>query len=304
MSPAGPGTTQRVSRGERAHAAAVGTVLLTILFGIGLAAVQGTLAEGANCTSYNGYGGYGSPLACQLATRPFVSASASTTTPFVDEPVTFTAVATIKSGRIVLRRWELNGDGQYDDADGLTAVRTFATPGLHRVTFKAIDRDGDEATTAVEVVAMARPVPPPPAIGPPAPPPAPAIRRQPSLQAVFVTRSARRKGTTLGSLEGLRVKAIGGARLNVVCIRSCGTLKLVHRVRTSPRAVSVTLRPPRRVALRKGATIEIRSAALGYAQRFERFVFRRTSIGVFARQVGAGCLKTQRPRRTERCPPA
>jgi hypothetical protein len=59
--------------------------------------------------------------------------------------VTFTSTSTDADGTIASQAWDLDGDGEYDDATGATAERSFAEAGDHRVALLVTDDEGLEA---------------------------------------------------------------------------------------------------------------------------------------------------------------
>ena len=55
-------------------------------------------------------------------------------------------------------RWDLDGDGAYDDSTASKPSRTFADPGAHRVRLKVTDGRGGVDTAQVTIVAGPQPV--------------------------------------------------------------------------------------------------------------------------------------------------
>ena len=102
----------------------------------------------------------------------------------------------------------------------------------------------------------------------------------------------------VGSVTGLRP----GSVLRTVCTQGC--VRRLDQTRTASRTgkVRLTLRHPQR--LLRTTRIELRASLPGYVTRYQRYRFRKTSSGTFARLVKSGCLASQRPRRTVRCPAA
>ena len=47
--------------------------------------------------------------------------------------------------------WDLDGDGQLDDATGSTVSHTFATKGMKRVTVRVTDSLGATSTASVTI---------------------------------------------------------------------------------------------------------------------------------------------------------
>ena len=70
----------------------------------------------------------------------------------LERPVTFTAVAADEDGSIASVRVDLDGDGGFDDATGVTAEATFLVPGPAVVRLRVADDDGASVTTALELI--------------------------------------------------------------------------------------------------------------------------------------------------------
>ena len=83
---------------------------------------------------------------------PLASVAGSKPSVMRGEAVTFTLTATDGDGSVVTREWDLDGDGQYDDATGPTAQRAYGTLGTrdgqgarHGRRRRQHRRDGDRA---------------------------------------------------------------------------------------------------------------------------------------------------------------
>jgi hypothetical protein len=74
--------------------------------------------------------------------------------------IPLSATASDPDGTIATRKWDLDGDGAFDDATGATAVAKFATAGAHKVSFEATDNDGGKAV-ATKTLTITAPTPPP-----------------------------------------------------------------------------------------------------------------------------------------------
>ena len=72
-------------------------------------------------------------------------------------PVTFTSQAVDPEGTELEQSWDLDGDGDYDDAFGSSAVHTFRAGGAHEVGLRVRDADGGVAVARLPVVAGNRP---------------------------------------------------------------------------------------------------------------------------------------------------
>lgn len=78
---------------------------------------------------------------------PDASFTASPSAPTINQAVTFTDTSTDPEGDALTRAWDLDGDGQYNDGDGRTASRTFATRGAKTVRLRVTDRFGAESVS-------------------------------------------------------------------------------------------------------------------------------------------------------------
>ena len=77
--------------------------------------------------------------------------------PRTGDEVTFTSTSEDSDGEIAGEAWDLDGDGEYDDATGSTAQHTFSEPGDHSVGLQVIDGDGLSATTTRQVAVVPAP---------------------------------------------------------------------------------------------------------------------------------------------------
>jgi len=62
--------------------------------------------------------------------------------PLAGDDVEFVATSSDPDSAIASQVWDLDGDGQFDDASGVTAGRSFAAPGSHRVGLRVTDANG------------------------------------------------------------------------------------------------------------------------------------------------------------------
>jgi hypothetical protein len=164
--------------------------------------------------------------------------------------------------------------------------------GTHSVVVTAYDIGG-RSSTATSSFEVFEPTPPPP-------PPLTSTRISP-FTPLFATRGARGRLGTLLSLSGV-VGLKPGTRLRVVCVGGC--VRRVNQSRTASRSgrLRLTLRRPLR--LLRTTRIELRASLAGFVTRYQRYRFRITSDGTVARFVSSGCLASEKPRKTVRCPPA
>jgi len=88
--------------------------------------------------------------------RPSVSAAFAPPAPASGERVELTAAASDPDGSVAALAWDLDSDGQFDDASGPSAATAFARPGTHAVSVRATDDEGGQATAAVAVAVANR----------------------------------------------------------------------------------------------------------------------------------------------------
>lgn len=80
-------------------------------------------------------------------------------TPTVGREVTFTSTSSDPDGTIEETHWELDGDGDFDDATGPTATMAYPAPGDYEVGVRVVD-DRDDATTATATLTVVPNEPP------------------------------------------------------------------------------------------------------------------------------------------------
>jgi PKD domain len=79
-------------------------------------------------------------------------------TPLTHEQVTFTSTSTPDpETTIVSEEWDLDDDGEYDDATGPSATWKFARPGPHRVVLRVVDSLGGEDARSRRIMVANRP---------------------------------------------------------------------------------------------------------------------------------------------------
>jgi hypothetical protein len=84
---------------------------------------------------------------------PVASSSYEPARPLTQEPVRFTSTATTDPGvTIPTQAWDLDDDGEFDDASGPIATFTFVRPGPQRVGLRVVDSGGREDTYFQRVV--------------------------------------------------------------------------------------------------------------------------------------------------------
>jgi PKD repeat protein len=182
-------------------------------------------------------------------------------------------------GPLASEAWELDGDGDFDDAFGPSATASFSA-GDHEVSLRVTDGDGVSRTVPRTITVAAAPViasttpPAPPAPPPPAKPafmnPFPTVR----LVGIVVPRGAR---ITLVEVRG----SPRGARVTVRCTgKGC------------------PFRSRRRIAETGRVRLSAFARVLAAGARIEVFVRAPNVIG---RYVSFRIRAGKRPVRTDRC---
>jgi hypothetical protein len=194
-------------------------------------------------------------------------------TPVAGQRITFTSSVQASPGqRITALNWDLDSDGQFDDAKGATATHRFDSSGVYRVALEALQSNGTRSVAEGTVRVSPRPGIIRPAIV--------------HLSALVLSYGARVK--TLG------VRAPRGTLVTVRCRgRGCPARARRHHVGKSLRVHFPTFER----TLRAGIRVEI-------------FIRKAGTIGVYTRytiRAGKGpkrsdaCLMPNRSKPT-RCP--
>ena len=80
--------------------------------------------------------------------------------PLAGEFAAFTGTDSDSDGSVLTREWDLDGDGQFDDAQGAAASTAFAAAGTHTIRYRVVDDSGRSSTASkdVDVAANRAPV--------------------------------------------------------------------------------------------------------------------------------------------------
>ena len=89
---------------------------------------------------------------------PTAALRTSAQSPFVGEAVTVSSTAADPDGPIESQNWDLDGDGQFDDAAGPVVSTTYPTPGQRRIGLRVTDSKGAVATASGVIDVRARPL--------------------------------------------------------------------------------------------------------------------------------------------------
>jgi PKD repeat protein len=188
--------------------------------------------------------------------------------PLTGDLVTFTSTSTPSQGSIADTRWDLDGDGAFDDAAGTEVTWTFATAGDHMVLMRVTQSNGKSAISFTTVTVGERPPPP----GEPVEP-APGGTGEPSLP-VLPGPTARRP---------LLMRPFPVVRIAGVVLPR-GALIRILSVRV-PRGAQVRVRC-RGKGCPTGSVARTSATRLVRFRRFERRLPAGVRIELFVRQPG------------------
>jgi PKD repeat protein len=131
---------------------------------------------------------------------PVAALTFSPLTPYVTDLLNFTSLSDDPDGPLASEQWDLDGDGQYDDAGGAGVSRRYPVAGLHTVRLRVVDTFGRVSTTSTTFNVLAENVPPPV-----------KMRPWPKIRIVGFAGSKRIR------LDLLTVKTLRGATVKVRC---------------------------------------------------------------------------------------
>jgi PKD repeat protein len=194
---------------------------------------------------------------------PQASFRVSPASPFTGDVVTLSSTSSDPDGPLVSQDWDTDNDGQFDDASGPVASRSFPSAGGQTVRLRVVDGNGASAIAVGRVDVRARLIPPPPP--PPPPPPLTVLDSNVTISGRFSNSS-----TTIGRLI---VKAPAGAQIAPAC-KGRGCPKRVKKLRAKAAAKRVRVRAFER-RWRPGAKITIRVTKPGFIGTHTQFKIRR-----------------------------
>jgi PKD repeat protein len=203
---------------------------------------------------------------------PRASFTMSPTSPQVGDVVTLSSTSADPDGPLAAQRWDLNEDGQFDDAGAPVVFATYNRPGTYGVGLRVVDASG-ATSTAIEKLTVRAPQSPLP-LG--------------VLQGVYVriAGSLTKRGHT--RIKRLHVRAPRGARIVVRCRDRRGSRARGPRRSSSSARVGCKARRVARTArgrpmrfrrlegvFRAGTRITVAVERAGVIGRYTRFSFRR-----------------------------
>ena len=242
------------------------------------------------------------------AAAPHADFTVSPPAPVTGEAITFTSTSFDPDGdAITAQRWDLDGDGEFDDASGPIATRSFNAAGTYTIRLRVQSKGGnDRATKAVTVT------------GNQSPTGAVAFN---SLDIVVRSddpaTSALISSRLLNPFPRVRIRGVAtaaGVRLSLVSVRTGGGTRILARCRGSDcpwkrklrlarfsTSVARVVRIPglSRRTLTAGTVLEIFVTRSGRIGKYTRVKFRRLKPPLRVDSCTPPGLA-----RKQRCPPA
>jgi PKD repeat protein len=222
------------------------------------------VGDAVHTVSVQAAGGGGGPVPIP----PAASFTIAPTAPAVNQPVLFTSTSSDPDGTLVEQVWDLNGDGNYDNGGGATALRSFADAGVYAVGLRVTDDAG-----LVSFDSQMLPVAPSP--GAPVPTQTSGgLRLLSPFPVVRMTGRITGRGTRV---RLLRVRAPVRTKITIRCTgRSCPFRKQVRAVpsgASSRTAATVRVRRLERLLL-PGVRVRVYVTKRGQVGKYTRFRFR------------------------------
>jgi PKD domain-containing protein len=219
--------------------------------------------------------------------RPPVAAfSYAPGSPVAGDGVTLTSTSFDPDGPIVELAWDLDNDGAFEDASGVSASVSFAAAGSYTVGLLARDRDG-AAVTALRSIAVA--IVPQALVQPPAP--RPPRQLLVLLPIVRVVAAVNRRGTRI---RNLIVGAPAGSRVMVRCLGpGCPFRRSIRSVSSQARQSRMPVRASKLVRIQR-----LRGRTLRPGAVLEIWITRNDSVGKYTRFA---IRKRRAPRRQDLC---
>ena len=243
---------------------------------------------------------------------PLAHFTVSTIGPVAGDTITLTGGSADADGTITSETWDLDNDGQYDDATGRDTTFTAAAPGTYLLSLRVTDDKGVVHTVTKSVTFSAKPEPPkedPPADPPadpqpttpsdttfdtstpvtPTPPEEPVVPDQPStvsplvyldpFPVVRMRGRATRKGAQLTLFT---VRAPHGSLVDIRCKGAgCPARRLRAKIKTKRKRGSATVHFKRLERfLRAGTELEIAVTQKGMVGKYTRIRIRKLAVPV------------------------
>jgi PKD repeat protein len=207
---------------------------------------------------------------------PSASFTVSPANPVEGQPVAFTSTSTATPGQtITALDWDLDSDGQYDDAQGRNAARSFDSRGVYRVALRVRQSNGN-ISIAEGTVRVGAPVATPP--GSPtggSPTTAPRIAGFRLLSPFPVVRLVGQAYPRRTVVTLLSVRAPRGALARVRCTGSRGCPKAARRKRSQGKLLRFKSFER---SIPAGARLEVFVVRTGRVGKYTRFKLRRANF--------------------------
>jgi large repetitive protein len=191
--------------------------------------------------------------------------------------------------------WDLNGDGQYDDAEGPQIQHTFPAPGTYTVGLRVLDSE-EVDNIAVQTVVVQ---PPPATVTPPL-----ATGSYQLLSPFPIVRLAGRIGRAGTRLRLFSIEAPPGARVLVTCGGRGCPFRHSARSAEAPRdgkvhaSASLRIRKLEQRLLKTGVRIAIYVTKAGKIGKYVQFRFRKLRPPTRIDR----CLLPSEPNKPVQCP--
>jgi PKD repeat protein len=233
---------------------------------------------------------------------PVASFSFTPAEPVTGQTVTLTSTSVDPDGTLRSQSWDLDNDGQFDDASGPSASFTPSAARSYPVSILVVDDRGAAATASKTFLVTERPSNPPPSSGSqPQPQPTtpaqpfddslatsaePPVSTSPSTQLRWLDPFpvVRIRGRTTRSgvfLNLFTVRAPGGARIELRCAgRGCPKRRVRKLVKTSSGRPATMRFKALEGPLRAGIRIQVLVTRKGMVGKYTRFAIRRIKLPV------------------------
>jgi PKD repeat protein len=212
---------------------------------------------------------------------PIAAFTAFPTVPVVGDEVSLTSYSSDAEGALAAQQWDLDADGDFDDASGAVVTGMFTSPGDHTLRLRVRDNQGATATVSKTITVLA-----PPRNDPPPkkddPPPTKSDGTPPASAPAFVALVSpfpivRLVGAVVkggARIKMLAVRAPAGSRVYVNCRGAgCPARRYTKVVGASP----VRFRALERF-LPKGSVIEILVRKGNQIGKYTSFLIRRNRV--------------------------
>jgi PKD repeat protein len=201
---------------------------------------------------------------------PSASFTFSPSAPVAGQPVLFTSTSSDPDGPIANQAWDLDGDANFDNGGGATALRTFAAPGSYVVGLRVTGANGKVAFYSQTVAVSGVGAP----LGTSSKPGGSTLRLLSPFPVVRIAGSILRRGTRIRLLS---VHAPAGARVSIRCSgRGCPFAKQVRTTRGAPTAEAARQVRVRRLErlLRPGVVVKVLVTRANTIGKYTRFKIR------------------------------